>query len=133
MSDRIGFGLTTRVLDIHPRVSGPRHSIYPVTGPGLSRLPKEVIADPAEFIEANTLGVPPHLFHQVVDRSHSNMISVLISQSRAVRTGYGKVGRRLTTEISGQSKLGRGFRMQAEKGDHPQVAAPLIQAPPRAA
>jgi len=38
-----------------------------------------VIADPAEFIEANTLRVPPHLRHQVIDRSHSDDITIDIA------------------------------------------------------
>jgi hypothetical protein len=55
-----------------------------VTGPGLSGLPKKMVADPAEFIEAYTLGVPPHFLHQVADRSHRSMVSLLISTSRTV-------------------------------------------------
>ncbi len=70
LSYLVGFSLAARVLDIHSRVSGPGHSINPVTSPGLSRLPKKVITDFAELSEANPFWGPPHFVDNVIDRSH---------------------------------------------------------------
>lgn len=85
LPDLIRLCLTARGLNIDSRVSGPGHSVNPVTGPGFSRFSKKMIADFAKVVVADSSGISPHPGQDVFDRSHRRMISLVIPLSRCGR------------------------------------------------
>ena len=78
LSDLIGLGFTSRVLDIDARVASPRDFENDMAAAALPWLAKVRRADLVEFAEAHGGGLEAHLFEKFFKARHmTNMVPLL--------------------------------------------------------
>jgi hypothetical protein len=77
-------GLSRMILNINAGVSRPGSSVDAVTAAALTCFPKIKVTYPAQIREPDILRIALYLFKDIINVSHINIVSILISLSRAV-------------------------------------------------
>src|SRR5690606_26150082 len=78
LPDLVRLGLAAAVLDVHPRVSAPRHPVHAVRTAPLARFSEVVITHLDQVAEPDIGGTGAHALEQPLQTRHPEMIPVLI-------------------------------------------------------